>query len=386
MKKRIVILGASGSIGMQTIDIILQHQDLFEIVGLSVGKRINILIDYLNKYNLEYACVQNYSDYLNLEKNYPNTKFFYGNKGLEDIVSVDNLDIVCNGLQGIVGLLPTIKAIENHCDVAIANKETLVAGGDIVNDLVDKYHINLIPVDSEHSAIFQTINGYDKDDINKLIITASGGAFRDLSRQDLINVDIQQALNHPQWKMGAKITIDSATMMNKGFEVIEAHQLFRLPYSKIDVILHPQSIIHSMTEFIDHSVLAQLAVADMRIAIQYALTYPRRIINTSNELSLAEIRDLTFKTMDYVRFPLLDLAYCVGYKGGNMPAILNGANETAVNLFLNKKISFLDIEKVIFETVRRGKGEFISKPSLEDILYSNNWAQQTAEKIAEVNL
>ncbi|MDO4378414.1 MAG: 1-deoxy-D-xylulose-5-phosphate reductoisomerase, partial [Erysipelotrichia bacterium] len=275
-------------------------------------------------------------------------------------------------------------AIENHCDVAIANKETLVAGGDIVNDLVDKYNVNLIPVDSEHSAIFQTINGYDKKDIKKLIITASGGAFRDLKRSQLNDVNLQQALNHPQWKMGAKITVDSATMMNKGFEVIEAHQLFRLPYQQIDVLLHPQSIVHSLTEFVDHSILAQMGVADMRIPIQYALTYPHRLINTCESLSLAEVGCLNFQQMDYERFPLLDLAYCVGYKGGNMPAILNGANETAVNLFLNNKISFLDIERIVFATVEAGRQYFIAQPSLEDILKSNDWAQNKALELSEV--
>ncbi len=384
MRRKVIILGASGSIGSQTIDIVLQHSDMFEIIGLSVGNNIKILEQFLSEHYLKYACVKNYNDYLSLSSQFTQTEFFYGDKGLEELVCVEQNTIVCNGLQGIVGLLPTIRAIENHCDVAIANKETLVAGGDIVNELVDKYNVNLIPVDSEHSAIFQTINGYDKKDIKKLIITASGGAFRHLNREQLQNVNLQQALNHPQWKMGAKITVDSATMMNKGFEVIEAHQLFRLPYQQIDVLLHPQSIVHSMTEFVDHSILAQLGVVDMRIPIQYALTYPHRLKNTCESLSLAEVGSLTFQQMDYERFPLLDLAYCVGYKGGNLPAILNGANETAVNLFLNNKISFLDIERIIFATVEAGKQYFIAQPSLEDILKSNDWAQNKALELSEV--
>lgn len=384
MKKKIIVLGASGSIGSQTMDVLLQHPDEFEIIAISVGKRINVLKDYLDKYPLKYACVQYQKDYDQLIKDYPNTTFYYGDLGLEKLVSIEKVDVVCNALQGIVGLLPTIRALENHCDIAIANKESLVAAGDIVNEIALKNSCTLVPVDSEHSAIFQTINGYDKKDIKKLIITASGGSFRDLNREQLKNVTLQQALKHPRWHMGAKITIDSATMMNKGFEVIEAHVLFGLPYDKIDVILHPQSIVHSMTEFVDHSILAQLAVADMRVAIQYALTYPKRIINTTESLSLAEIGCLNFSYMDYERFPLLDLAYAVGFKGGNMAAILNGANETAVDLFLNNKISFLDIERINFETIRQAKNVFVEKPTLEDILNSNKWASQTARELAEV--
>ncbi len=384
MRKKITVLGASGSIGSQTLDILLQHQDEFEIIAISVGKRVQVLKDYLDKYPLSYACVQEQKDFDELSKQYPDTTFYYGDLGLEKLASLDNIDVVCNALQGIVGLIPTIRAMEHHADVAIANKESLVAAGDIVNELSREYNATLIPVDSEHSAIFQTLNGYDKKDIKKLIITASGGSFRELNREQLKNVTLQQALKHPRWHMGAKITIDSATMMNKGFEVIEAHVLFGLPYEQIDVILHPQSIIHSMTEFVDHSIIAQLAVADMRVPIQYALTYPKRIINTTESLSLAEIGSLTFSNMDYERFPLLDLAYAVGLKGGNMTAILNGANEMAVDMFLNNEISFIDIERINFETIRQAKDVFIEKPTLEEILESNKWATEKAKELAEV--
>ena len=384
MRKKITVLGASGSIGTQTLDILLQHPDEFEIVAISVGKRINVLKEYLNKYPLSFACVQDESDFDELSKQYPNTTFYYGDLGLEKLASLDNIDVVCNAIQGIAGLIPTIRAMEHHADVAIANKESLVAAGDLVNEVSRKYNATLIPVDSEHSAIFQTLNGYDKKDIKKLIITASGGSFRELNREQLKNVTLQQALKHPRWHMGAKITIDSATMMNKGFEVIEAHVLFGLPYEQIDVILHPQSIVHSMTEFVDHSVIAQLGVADMRLPIQYALTYPRRIVNTSDSLSLAEIGSLTFSNMDYERFPLLDLAYAVGLKGGNMTTILNGANEMAVDMFLNDEISFIDIERINFETIRQAKDVFIEKPTLEEILESNKWAITKARELAEV--
>ncbi len=384
MRKKITVLGASGSIGTQTLDILLQHPDEFEIVAISVGKRVNVLKEYLNKYPLSFACVQDESDFDELSKQYPNTTFYYGDLGLEKLASLDNIDVVCNAIQGIAGLIPTIRAMEHHADVAIANKESLVAAGDLVNEVSRKYNATLIPVDSEHSAIFQTLNGYDKKDIKKLIITASGGSFRELNREQLKNVTLQQALKHPRWHMGAKITIDSATMMNKGFEVIEAHVLFGLPYEQIDVILHPQSIVHSMTEFVDHSVIAQLGVADMRLPIQYALTYPRRIVNTSDSLSLAEIGSLTFSNMDYERFPLLDLAYAVGLKGGNMTTILNGANEMAVDMFLNDEISFIDIERINFETIRQAKDFFIEKPTLEEILESNKWAITKARELAEV--
>lgn len=384
MRKKITVLGASGSIGTQTLDILLQHLDEFEIVAISVGKRVNVLKEYLNKYPLSFACVQDENDFDELSKQYPNTTFYYGDLGLEKLASLDNIDVVCNAIQGIAGLIPTIRAMEHHADVAIANKESLVAAGDLVNEVSRKYNATLIPVDSEHSAIFQTLNGYDKKDIKKLIITASGGSFRELNREQLKNVTLQQALKHPRWHMGAKITIDSATMMNKGFEVIEAHVLFGLPYEQIDVILHPQSIVHSMTEFVDHSVIAQLGVADMRLPIQYALTYPRRIVNTSDSLSLAEIGSLTFSNMDYERFPLLDLAYAVGLKGGNMTTILNGANEMAVDMFLNDEISFIDIERINFETIRQAKDFFIEKPTLEEILESNKWAITKAKELAEV--
>ncbi len=381
MKKRIVVLGASGSVGSQTVDVLTQHQDIFDVVALAVGKKVYFLEQYLDKYPLEYGCVQHYEDYLRIKEKYPDTKFFYGDEGLISLTSLENIDMVCNCLQGFVGLLPTLNAIEHRCDIAISNKESLVAAGNIVMEKAKLYKVNLIPVDSEHSAIFQTLRGNIKKDINKLIITASGGAFREYSREQLENVTKEDALRHPRWKMGAKITVDSATMMNKGFEVIEAHVLFGIPYHQIDVIIHPESIIHSMTEYSDKSVIAQLGVTDMRLPIQYALTFPRRIYNSSEELMLTELGTLTFKNMDYERFPLLDLAYAVGYMGGNMPAILNGANETAVDLFLENKISFLDIEKINFEVVRSGKEIYIENPTLDEIIFSNDWAVKKVKEI-----
>lgn len=383
MKKRIVLLGGSGSVGSQSLDVILQHEDLFELVGLSVGKNIAFLKRYLETHTLKYCCVSNEEDYLTLKERFSGTEFYYGDKGLEALASLDEYDVLFNALQGFVGLLPTIKAIEKNHDVACANKESLVAAGNIVMSLAKQHNVNIIPVDSEHSAIFQTMQGYRKEDIKKLIITASGGAFKNKSRDELKTATLKDALNHPRWSMGAKITIDSATMMNKGFEVIEAHVLFDIPYDQIDVLLHPESVVHSLTEFNDHTVLAQLGVADMRMPCQYALTYPKRYGNTSKELSLADFGSLTFKHMDYDRFPLLDLAYAAGLLDGNMPAILNGANEAAVKLFIEGKIKFLDIEQLIFDTMYAAKGKHIVNPSLEEIIESNNWAVEKVKALAE---
>jgi len=302
MKKRILLLGGSGSVGSQALDVILQHEDLFDLVGLSVGKNISFLKKFLSNHSIQYCCVSNENDCKELQELFPETMFFSGEESLNKLASMDNYDVLFNALQGFVGLMPTINAISAKHDVACANKESLVAAGTIVMDLAKKNGVTIIPVDSEHSAIFQTMEGYNKKDVDKLIITASGGAFKNKTRDEIRNATLKDALNHPSWHMGAKITVDSATMMNKGFEVIEAHVLFDIPYSQIDVLLHPESIVHSLTQFKDHSVLAQLGVADMRMPCQYALTYPKRYENSSKELGLAEIGSLTFKHMDYSRF------------------------------------------------------------------------------------
>ena len=278
MKKRIVLLGASGSVGSQTMDVLQQHCDIFELVGVSVGKRIDKLRKILQHNKLKYACVKDYNDYLSLKDEYSETTFFFGDEGLLQLASLENIDLVFNSLQGIVGLLPTLKAIENHCDVAMANKECLVAAGDIINQFADKYKVNVIPVDSEHSAIFQTLNGYRKEDIEKIIITASGGAFKNYSREQLKNVGIKQALNHPRWKMGAKITIDSATMMNKGFEVIEAHYLFNLPYEKIV----SEKISISFEEYIINKINANIGMSDEELCKKYHCEYTGNKAQWSN--------------------------------------------------------------------------------------------------------
>lgn len=278
------------------------------------------------------------------------------------------MDVLVNAVMGSVGLQATLEAIRAKKQIALANKETLVTAGHLVMDAVHKNQVNMLPVDSEHSAIFQCLNGEKQSDVNKLILTASGGSFRDKTRAELANVTINDALNHPNWSMGAKITIDSATMMNKGLEVIEAHWLFDVPYKAIDVILHKESVIHSMVEFQDHSVIAQLGSPDMRVPIQYALTYPTRLeLPVTKRLNLVEIGKLHFEQMDMSRFPCLQMAYDAGKEGGTMTTVLNAANEVAAGLFLEGKISFLTIETLIKRAMENHQA--IQRPDLETILY-----------------
>ncbi len=383
MKKRIVVLGASGCIGQQTLDVIAQHPDLYELAGISVGHNIAFLEAFLKENPVENVCVIEEKDCESLRQRYPDIRFHCGQNGLDDIAALDNVDVLFNAIQGFDGLTPTLSAINKGTDVAIANKESLIAAGELVVRLAREKHVNLIPIDSEHSAIFQCMNGYDYADVKRLIITASGGAFRDLSREQLTSVTAADALKHPKWSMGNKITIDSASMMNKGFEIIEAHVLFDMPYEKIETVIHPESIIHSLVEFNDHSLLAEMAVADMRVAIQYALSYPRKIANSTQTLDLCILGSLNFRPMDTRRFPLVDLAYQAGKKGGNMPAILNGANEVAVDSFLVGHCRFLDIEKINFAVCAKGEEIYKKDCELEDIVFANSWASQQAQTMID---
>ena len=383
MKKRIVVLGASGCIGQQTLDVIAQHPDLYELAGISVGHNIAFLEAFLKENPVENVCVIEEKDCESLRQRYPDIRFYCGQNGLDDIAALDNVDVLFNAIQGFDGLTPTLSAINKGTDVAIANKESLIAAGELVVRLAREKHVNLIPIDSEHSAIFQCMNGYDYADVKRLIITASGGAFRDLSREQLTSVTAADALKHPKWSMGNKITIDSASMMNKGFEIIEAHVLFDMPYEKIETVIHPESIIHSLVEFNDHSLLAEMAVADMRVAIQYALSYPRKIANSTQTLDLCKLGSLNFRPMDTRRFPLVDLAYQAGKMGGNMPAILNGANEVAVDSFLVGRCRFLDIEKINFAVCAKGEEIYKKDCELEDIVFANSWASQQAQTMID---
>ena len=377
--KRIILLGASGSIGTQSIDIIREHQDELKLVGISVGRKVEYLIQLLDEFeDIKYAYT--IEENIELQEKYPKVEFFYGEHGLEKLARLNDYDILENALVGFVGFKPTLEAIKNHKDIALANKETLVAGGRVINEALKEYKVNLYPIDSEHVAIWQCMQGHNPKDIRRLIITGSGGAFRDLPREELFNATLKKALNHPVWNMGAKITIDSATMMNKGFEVIEAHYLFNIPYEKIDVILHKESTVHSMVEYNDGSIIGQLGCPDMRLMIKYALLYPNHSWDkVTKYLDFDNISTLNFKKMDYQRYPLVKLAKQVGAFEGNFGAVLIGANDEAVDLFLNGRISFVDIENYIFKTLKAA--HYIKEPDADMIIESHRWAKEYVDKL-----
>jgi 1-deoxy-D-xylulose-5-phosphate reductoisomerase len=364
--KKISLLGATGSIGIQTLDIIRGHQEAFQIVAISAGRNIDVVRKIILEFKPEFVSVQEKVDCETLQSEFPGLTIGYGPSGIEEVAVYDKADILVNAVLGSVGLSPTLKAIQAGKTIAIANKETLVTAGHLVMEAASKHNVSILPVDSEHSAIFQALQGEQAKNIAQLILTASGGSFRDRKREELKNVTVREALNHPNWSMGAKITIDSATMMNKGLEVIEAHWLFSLPYEKISVVLHKESIIHSMVEFHDTSIIAQLGTPDMRVPIQYALTYPDRLPHpTGSRLSLAQIGKLHFREMDFDRFRCLKFAYDAGRAGGTMPTVLNAANEAAVAAFLEGKITFLQIEDLIERELT--KHTIITNPDLETI-------------------
>lgn len=346
--KFISLLGATGSIGTQTLDIIKEHPDEFRLVAMSVGRNINLARKIIADFQPELVSVVDKLDAESLRLEFPNINFTYGVEGLVEVATYPKATILLNAVIGSVGLYPTLEAISAKKTICIANKETLVTAGHLVMNAAKENGVRILPVDSEHSAIFQALQGEQEKNIEKLIITASGGSFRDRRREDLQNVTVEEALNHPNWSMGAKITIDSASMMNKGLEVIEAHWLFEIDYERIDVLLHKESIIHSMVEFHDSSVIAQLGTPDMRVPIQYALTFPDRLpLMTANRLNLAEIGQLHFQKMDLERYRCLRFAIEAGKVGGTMPTVLNAANEAAVQAFLEGKITFLQIEDMI---------------------------------------
>ena len=376
--KRILLLGASGSIGKQTIDIIKANPYDLVLEGVSVGKNIDYLKDLLATFPLTY--VYSIDRNVDLEKAYPYTKFYFGEKGLEQIVKENSYDLLVNALVGFTGLIPTLKAIYNRKDIALANKETLVAGGELIRNAIKETGVNLYPIDSEHSAIAQCLRGNKKDEVKRLIITASGGSLRDLNRNELIDVDLERVLKHPNWSMGNKITIDSATMMNKGFEVIEAHYLFGIPYEKIDVILHEESIVHSMVEYKDGSIMAQMGTPDMRLPIKYALFYPNHKEDLNNNpLDIENINSLHFRKMDYQRFPLLDLVKKIALYGGNYGALLIGANDEAVSLFMQEKIKFIEIETLVIQTLKNAK--YVKNPSALEIIEHYKWAKDYVDEL-----
>ncbi|WP_333859155.1 1-deoxy-D-xylulose-5-phosphate reductoisomerase [Clostridium sp.] len=369
--KKISILGATGSIGTQALDILRKDGKNFKLVAVSSHSSINKLLDIVDEFNPSYAVVTEKNAYFKFKdycsnKNL-NIKILFGIEGLNIIASLPDIDMVLTSVVGMVGLVPTIKAIESGKDIALANKETLVVAGDLVTKLSKKNNVKIFPVDSEHSAIYQCIKGNEFKDIERLYLTASGGPFRGKTREQLLNVTVEEALNHPSWKMGKKLTIDSATLMNKGLEVIEAHFLFDMPYEKIKVVVHPESIVHSMVEYKDGSVMAQLASADMRLPIQYALNYAKKKKALVSRLDFYNMKNLSFEKPDMDTFKPLKLAYEAGKVGGTMPAILNCANEAAVELFLLNKIKFLDISCILEECMN--KFTYSNIYTVEDLLH-----------------
>nr|WP_295970396.1 1-deoxy-D-xylulose-5-phosphate reductoisomerase [uncultured Bacillus sp.] len=364
--KYVSLLGATGSIGTQTVDILKNHRDEFSLAAMSVGRNISLARKIIHDLTPELVSTLNKEDAEMLRNEFPGITFTYGENGITDVAVYDKSEILINGVMGSVGLQPTLQAIEAHKTIALANKETLVTAGHLVMEAAKKFNVPILPVDSEHSAIFQAMQGEQAKTIERIILTASGGSFRDRTRDDLKDVTVEDALNHPNWSMGAKITIDSASMMNKGLEVIEAHWLFALPYEKIDVLLHKESIIHSMVEFHDSSIIAQLGSPDMRVPIQYALSYPNRLpLLNAHRLNLAEIGQLHFKEIDFERFRCLKFAYEAGKAGGSYPTVLNAANESAVAAFLEKRITFLQIEECVEKALNQHQK--INSPSLSEI-------------------
>jgi 1-deoxy-D-xylulose-5-phosphate reductoisomerase len=378
--KAITLLGSTGSIGTQTLDIVAQYPERFRIVGLAAGRNVEMLAAQIRAFrpSIVAICEENKLPELQDAIAHIDDKpiLVAGEAGIIEVASYGDAQTVVTGIVGCAGLLPTIAAIKAGKDIALANKETLIAGGPVVLPLVEKHKVKLLPADSEHSAIFQCLQGVPKDGLRKILLTASGGAFRDLPVEKLAQVKVADALKHPNWSMGRKITIDSATLMNKGLEVIEAHYLFGLEYDRIEIVIHPQSIIHSLIELQDTSVLAQLGWADMRLPLLYALSYPERIYTDWERLDLVKAGNLTFKAPDHQKYPCMQLAYAAGRAGGSMPAVLNAANEQAVALFLDEKIEFLDIPRCIERVCDRHKSDNCTNPSLDDIVAADGWARQ----------
>jgi 1-deoxy-D-xylulose-5-phosphate reductoisomerase len=378
--KAISLLGSTGSIGTQTLDIVAQYPQQFRVVGMAAGRNVTLFAQQIHQFRPEIVAICDEDKLPELRSAIadlnPQPIILAGSAGVVEVARYSDAEAVVTGIVGCAGLLPTIAAIEAGKDIALANKETLIAGGPIVLPLVEKHGVKLLPADSEHSAIFQCLQGVPNGGLRKILLTASGGAFRDWAVEKLADVTVADALKHPNWSMGRKITVDSATLMNKGLEVIEAHYLFGVDYDDIEIVIHPQSIIHSLIELQDTSVLAQLGWADMRLPLLYALSYPDRLPTNWERLNLVKAGNLTFREPDHEKYPCMGLAYAAGRAGGCLPAVLNAANEQAVALFLDEKIRFLDIPRLIEQTCDRYQSQNRATPSLEDILAADKWARQ----------
>lgn len=370
--RKLSILGVTGSIGTQTLDVIRNSSEKLELIGITANTSVKKIIEIIEEFNPKYVGMMDKKSAEDIRKycieNNKDIEVLDGIEGLNKIATLDEIDIVVTSVVGMIGLEPTMKAIEAKKDIALANKETLVVAGEIVMKAAKENNVKILPVDSEHSAIEQSLKGNSLDTLKKIILTASGGPFRGKTIEELKNIRVEDALKHPKWNMGRKISIDSATLMNKGLEVIEAHWLFDCDYDNIQVLVHPQSIIHSMVEYVDGSIIAQLGAQDMRLPIQYALNYEKRKELVSNTIDFYEIAQLTFEKPDMDTFRCLKLAFEAGKKGGLMPTILNGANEAAVELFLNEKISFLRIPELIEEAMRNFEEDGRKELTLENII------------------
>jgi 1-deoxy-D-xylulose-5-phosphate reductoisomerase len=380
-KKQIAILGSTGSIGTQALEVIAEHANLFEVEVLTANNNSKLLIEQAIKFKPNTVVITNNDKYKEVDDALfkLGIKVFAGQQSLEEVVEGENIDVVLTALVGYSGLKPTIRAIKAKKTIALANKETLVVAGDLITKLCKEYNVQIYPVDSEHSAIFQCLVGEAYNPIEKIYLTASGGPFRGWTKEKLQNIKKEQALKHPNWEMGAKITIDSATLMNKGLEVIEAKWLFDLKAEQIEVVVHPQSVIHSAVQFEDGSIKAQLGIPDMKLPIQYALGFPERLKNTFKRFNFMDYPNLTFEKPDAKTFRNLQLAYDAMEKGGNMPCILNAANEVAVAAFLQNKIGFLNMSYLIADCME--KITFVSNPTLEDYIATNEATRKLANEL-----
>ena len=384
-KKQIAILGSTGSIGTQALDVIRQHSDLFEVYALTANRNVELLIEQAREFLPEMVVIADKQKYPQLKESLAHLpiKVWAGEESLSQVVQAEPVQMVLTAMVGYSGLKPTLSAIRAGKAIALANKETLVVAGDLVTRLALEKQVPILPVDSEHSAIFQCLAGESNNPIEKIILTASGGPFRTFSQEQLAHVTSKEALKHPNWNMGAKITIDSATLMNKGFEMIEAKWLFGTTTDQIQIVVHPQSIIHSMVQFRDSSIKAQMGLPDMRLPIQYALAYPQRINSDFERLDFNRFPSLTFEKPDKNRFRCLELAYRAVQKGGNMPCILNAANEIVVAGFLKDKITFPAMSEIIEQTME--EVSFIASPDLEDYIQTDAEARRRAgEKISTI--
>lgn len=377
--KKIVILGSTGSIGRQTLDVVSQHPEAFKVIGLSGHSNYEFLEKQARKFKPLALAMTDSQALERLREVLSDTPIEF--VGIEQLASLEECDLVVNALVGSVGLIPTLKAIQAGKDIALANKESLVVGGELVSRLAQEKKVKILPVDSEHSAIFQCLQGEDPSHLRRIILTGSGGPFWGRNRKELKEVTVEEALAHPRWKMGPKISIDSATLMNKGLEVIEAHFLFGLSYDSIEVIIHPQSFIHSMVEFKDGSIKAQMGMTDMRIPIQYALSFPERLPSPLAGLDLGQMESLTFEKPDWDNFPCLGYAYEAGRRGGSYPAVLNAANEEVVAAFLSRRVGFLDISEVIEQILSSHTSS--GSIDLEGLIETERWAREKARSLID---